>query len=452
MSKDNQKQVNKQQINKQNEQQIQPRRKLSPEELANQLKSNFMKEQNVSSPSMEFKVDTENESNKKLDLGLGDDENLSRILGNSFIIKYLADPMYTDLSYNGTQFRVQHNEKGRFMPEEQPTKDEVFRLIKSIADYKEKEFTNNTPVLDTEIGHLRVNAMHEQISPDGLTMALRVSRPRLAITDLTDLARGNPERIEGLLSVLIKGEQNIIISGRTGTGKTEFQKKLVGYISNDSKITLIEDTRDSHLKAIYPDKDINSWQTTDGLFTMSDGVRAALRNNPDWVIIAETRGEVSADILDSAKTDHSIITTIHASSAMGIPSRLVPMIRQSASYARMEDLLIGSEIVEFLRFGIQLKAEREHGRMVRYIREIAEFTKFTPRGAEGNFLYRFTNQYDPSNNTYKKTQQYGQLSMKTMEILEERKLVHMIPDVFIPMEYKRSRNMIPNENNKSGDK
>src|SRR5690606_4660651 len=137
-----------------------------------------------------------------------------------------------------------------------------------------------------------------------------------------------------------KAESNIIIAGRTGSGKTETQKMLVGSIENDKVIALIEDTRDSHIKTLYPDKFIYSWQTLlseerEKKITMSELVKASLRSNPDWIIISETRGAEAADILDSVKTDHAIITTIHAKGAMNIPARLVPMVRQAPAYSIM---------------------------------------------------------------------------------------------------------------------
>ncbi|MGE6600157.1 ATPase, T2SS/T4P/T4SS family [Lysinibacillus fusiformis] len=63
----------------------------------------------------------------------------------------------------------------------------------------------------------------------------------------------------------------------------------------------------------------------------ADEVKATLCSNTDWPIIAETRGEVAADVLDSAKTDHSIITTVHAKGAMNILSRLIPMFTQEGA-------------------------------------------------------------------------------------------------------------------------
>lgn len=358
------------------------------------------------------------------------EKRIQEIFENSFLGPYLKDDGYTDMSFNGTAFRVQHNEKGRFEPEEQPTLEEVKVLCKQISDLQKGKFTNSDPVLDTEIGYIRLNAMHEAISPDGMTFAVRVSRPRLSAGSIADLTAGSSIEVEELLKVLILAESNIVISGRTGSGKTEFQKLLVGFIPDDSKITLIEDTRDSHIKAIYPKKDINSWKTMPGKFEMADGVKAALRNNPDWTIIAETRGEVSADVLDSAKTDHAIITTLHAKGAMNIPSRLIPMIRQSKAYAIIDDQLIGNEIVEFLRFGIHLKAERVDGRTVRRIKEIVEYTDFTSKGAVGTYLYRDLKIRDEITGEYKVNQEFNPLTAKTIAELEDKELIHLLPDVF----------------------
>ena len=89
-----------------------------------------------------------------VDLGL-DDKREEEILLNSFLEPYLIDKDYTDISFNGTELRVQHNVKGRIKPEVQPTADEVERLIKSIADNRKTEFTTQKPVLD-EIGRAHV--------------------------------------------------------------------------------------------------------------------------------------------------------------------------------------------------------------------------------------------------------------------------------------------------------
>lgn len=356
-------------------------------------------------------------------------ERIQDILNQSFVGLLLKDEKVTDISFNGTTLWIQHNEKGRFKAEKQPTLSEVRQLAKQIADIQKKEITNTEPVLDTEIGFLRMNVMHDVISPDGMTFAIRVSRPRLAIRSIADITVGEREEVEELLNVLVQAGSNIVISGRTGAGKTELQKLLVGFIPNEQKISLLEDTRDSHIKRLYPEKDINSWQTIPGLFSMSDGVKAALRNNPDWVLVSETRGEEAADMLDSVKTDHSIITTLHAKGAMNIPARLIPMIRQAKAYARTDEQLLGREITGLIRFGVHLHLQEEDGRMIRRIKEIVEFTDFTPQGAKGSYLYRASNSLNEQG-AYEVKETFGRLSKQTLDDLKDKKLYHLVPDVF----------------------
>ncbi|MEY2366367.1 ATPase, T2SS/T4P/T4SS family [Lysinibacillus capsici] len=361
------------------------------------------------------------------------EKRINEILEQSFLGPYLKQLTITDIRYNGTQLRIQDNEKGRYLAPDQPSKEDVQKLVKQISDIQKRNFSHSEPQLDTEIGILRISATHQRISPDGINLAIRISRPHLAISSIADLVTGDHEPLEQLFKVLMLSENNLVICGRTGSGKTEFQKLLVGYTEEDSNIFLIEDTRDSHIKALYPEKDITSLKTIPGVFEMSDGVKTALRNNPDWTIIAETRGAVSADVLDSAKTDHAIITTLHAKGAQNIPSRFIPMIRQSPAYAIIDDQLIGNEIVEFLRWGCYLQGTRKKGgKTVRRVKELMEYTDFTSKGAVGNYVYREVKVRDQETGEYRIEQRYQPLSEKTLAELEDKELIHLVPDEFLP--------------------
>lgn len=357
------------------------------------------------------------------------EEQIEMLLNDSFLKPFLDDENITDISYNGHTMYVQDNQKGRYKTDFQPTHDEVLQLGKKIADIQGKEFTNSRPILDTEIAFFRVNFIHSSVSPSGCTFAIRVSKPRLAIRDMTQLAN---EDIIKLLEVLIKAESNIIVSGRTGSGKTELQKMLVGFIPNSKKITLIEDTMDSHIKALYPEKDINSWRTlTDETraekIDYTDLIKAGLRNNPDWLIVAETRGSEAYSMVESALTDHSIITTIHAKGAGSIPSRLLSMIGQKYP---VNEVLFGKDIVETLRFGIYLALEEKEEGIERYIREIVEFTDFTEKGVEYIELYKREKEYNPLTRGYEEKFVMNPLSDETLTDLENKGLYHLVPESF----------------------
>lgn len=369
------------------------------------------------------------------------DQKVEKLLEESFLRPFLKKETITDINFDGHKLVLLDNKLGPLLPESQPTVEEAKRLMNQIANIQGKQLNNSSPVMDTEIGYLRVNAVDESVSPDGMTFSIRVSRPRLAVSDIRDMTSGNVQEVEDLLSILIQARSNIIVSGATGTGKTELQKLLVRYIHDDEMIVLIEDTRDSHIKALYPEKSIKSWQTlnADGRekkVEIQDLVKAGLRNFPKWMLVSETRGKEAADMLDSAKTDHSIITTLHATGAMDIPSRLMSMIRQSASYAQVSDMIIGKEVTQFLRFGIHLEAAQEEEGIVRRIKEIVEFNDYTEKGAVGTYLYKQKNTYDPRTDTYQTVEEFGTLSDETLNVLHDKKLFHLMPDVFKPADGK----------------
>lgn len=379
------------------------------------------------------------------------DEQIVEMINNSFIGKYANQEGITDISFNGTTLWLQHNQKGRMMADYQPTISETKNIIRQIQNAKNLEFTNSNPTLNTDFGFLRVNAIHETISPEGMTFAIRVSKPSLALRSVQDLISDddvifevenqdkvdkteiNKNPLERLFEVLILARSNIVVSGGTGSGKTEFQKTLVGFMDERDKITLIEDTRDSHIKSLYPHLDINSWQTVDGIFNMSDGLEEGLRNNPDWIMPAETRDVAASGVLDAVKTDHAIITTLHSSGAKEIPTRFIPMIKRSPEYQTMSEELLGKDITNLIPFGVYLKLDFIHGRIQRNIEEIFEFTDFSRKdGAIGKYLYRERLEFDSGIGAYMVKKDYNPLSEQTISKLKNKRLFHLIPDVFIP--------------------
>jgi len=359
-------------------------------------------------------------------------QTVERIINNSFLKPYLEDEGITDISWDGTNLRLMHNEKGPITPEKQPSIEQVRSLVRKIADTEGKQYTNNEPILDTEFGVLRVNAAHEAVATYGITFSFRVSRPRLALTRIRDISN---ENVEKLLELLIKANSNILISGATGSGKTELQKLLVSYIPDHQIILLIEDTKDSHIKLLYPEKHIISWvsltdKTRENKITVQELIKAGLRNNPDWLIVSETRDLEAADMLDGAKTDHFLISSLHATGAADIPARLIPLIRRSPSYANTSDMLIGKDIVNLLRFGVHMERKFENGKIKRYIKEIVEFTDFTDQGAQYTYLFRREKRYDEETGKYSTEDVFHPVSEKTKEHLIEKELYHLLPDVF----------------------
>ncbi len=281
--------------------------------------------------------------------------------------------------------------------------------------------------------------MNINVSPYGETFALRVSRPRLAITDIANLC---DEDTAQLLNVFMQTGMNLLISGQTGSGKTEFQKALINYIPDKNKISLMEDTLDSHIKKIYPQKDINSWATSGekedaNYIGFPALIRSGLRNNPDWLMISEVRGSEAQDLLSAALTGHSIMTTLHATGADNIPSRLSNMVAMGSASSNYEALQ--QDIVSVLNLGVHLhmKIDGKTGKVSREIREIFEYTEYVQgQGIIGRPIFERKLDYDPDTDVYSETVIKKRLSDILLKKITNARLIHMVPDIYKEGEYE----------------
>lgn len=405
------------------------------------------------------------------------EEKQREALRTSLIGEFLNEETYpnvTDISFNGTNLYIQDNQKGRYMKvrtEEEIaemgegarfTSKNIAKLMQRVAQISQKSFTTTEPILDTEIDGYRINAVHEVASPYGTTMALRISRPKLVITPKNEDILA-PKEVLDFLKVLMEINENLLISGMTGSGKTEFQKYLVGAIPDLHKISLMEDTMDSHIKELYPNKDINSWRTLTqetreekNKITFSKLIKAGLRNNPDRLMISEIRGgEEAYDLLVATLTGHSVLTTLHAHSAMNIPSRLRSMIGQVYS---LDNDILGDDIVNHLPFGTHLEmVVRDDGTIIRHIREVVEYIDYRDNKVEYNIIFQRKNSFVPSDvkgeiGRYVENIEFGKLSEKTVQKFKDKRVYHRISPRFIPKpepSNKQNNNSNNNRNNKN---
>ncbi len=365
--------------------------------------------------------------------------------------RLIENPTVTDISFNGTDLYVQDNDIGRYKVDspqdpriiagEKPlevTATDVVNLGNNVQNVMGVQWNNNEPILDVELGELRTNFMNINVSPYGETFALRVSRPRLAITDIANLC---DEDTAQLLNVFMQTGMNLLISGQTGSGKTEFQKALINYIPDKNKISLMEDTLDSHIKKIYPQKDINSWATSGekedaNYIGFPALIRSGLRNNPDWLMISEVRGSEAQDLLSAALTGHSIMTTLHATGADNIPSRLSNMVAMGSASSNYEALQ--QDIVSVLNLGVHLhmKIDGKTGKVSREIREIFEYTEYVQgQGIIGRPIFERKLDYDPDTDVYSETVIKKRLSDILLKKITNARLIHMVPDIYKEGEY-----------------
>ncbi|MCY7573885.1 CpaF/VirB11 family protein [Bacillus pumilus] len=273
----------------------------------------------------------------------------------------------TDISFNGTHLDVVTN-TGKIRYGE-IDEEYIVKIIKKFGNACKKEFTPNSPIIDATYGNLRLNAVHKNIAQYGTTMALRIVRPRLALTkeNFTVFA---PEYVYAIFEAIIASKSNVIISGETGTGKTELQKLLISMIDYKDHIIMIEDTPESHVKTLFPDKDIKSW-ITNASTSIEDLVKAGLRNNPVWMIPAEVRSKEAYEMIQAVLSGHRLIAGLHTESARAIITRLINMMKMG--YVIDEEAM-KEDLYRYLDFGVHLeKITGKDGKVIRYLKEIVEY-------------------------------------------------------------------------------
>ena len=291
---------------------------------------------------------------------------------SSFLSSLLKKEDVTDISYNGNEFYYVSNIYGRkksdIFVEHQIVKD----FLRQIANYTEQQFSYTNPNLDVSVGKYRINATHQSIGKimdeDVVTFSLRIASTTPRITDNSDFFNKD---IVKLLKCLLFNNCSIVIGGVTSSGKTEFQKYLLRNMKENERVIVIDNVME--LDAIRNDGkiDLTCWKVDERNPNSSCSIliKNALRNNPDWLILAEARDKEMLDVLNSAMTGAPIITTIHSLDVKSLPYRMARMVQRNEQKMELEDIL--NDLYYHFHFYIYLRKEYDGKKVKRYISEIA---------------------------------------------------------------------------------
>lgn len=293
----------------------------------------------------------------------------NELVGLGLFEKLISDESITDIGFNGNQLFID-DANGKYEYPGKVDEDDIKKVVTRFAQAVNKEFTPKRPILDAQLDNIRINAVHKSTSRLGTTMSMRMARAKRVLNE-NNYHLMAPFETYDLLRGFVEIGSNIMIAGEVGTGKTELTKLLAGFIPDHMKTIMIEDVLETHLKTLYPEKDILSWlvtETTD----YSSLIKAGLRNNPDYLIISEVRGEEASDFYDGILSSHSGITSIHAMSVRAIEDRFINMIRRKNPNLDVDSYK--KDIYRYFDLAIHIEKTVVNGKVRRYISEIAEYT------------------------------------------------------------------------------
>ncbi|MBI5140358.1 MAG: Flp pilus assembly complex ATPase component TadA [Candidatus Vogelbacteria bacterium] len=157
--------------------------------------------------------------------------------------------------------------------------------------------------------------------PYGESIVMRLLDPDSIAIPLESMGM-EPRLLEIVSEVIQKPNGMVLITGPTGSGKSTTLYAFLKKVNNPgTKIITIEDPIEYHLAGITQTQ-VNE----DSGYTFMEGLRAALRQDPDIIMVGEIRDTETAKIaINSSLTGHLVFSTLHTNSAAGAIPRMIDL-------------------------------------------------------------------------------------------------------------------------------
>lgn len=145
-----------------------------------------------------------------------------------------------------------------------------------------------------------------------------------------------------LLSLCNLSKGLVVVTGPTGSGKSTTLAALIDYINQNRQAHII--TIEDPVEFVHPNKKslINQRQVSEHTESFKKALRAALREDPDIVLLGEMRDlETISIAMETAETGHLVFGTLHTSSAPSTVDRIIDQF-PSEEQNQVRTMLSGS--------------------------------------------------------------------------------------------------------------
>lgn len=246
--------------------------------------------------------------------------------------------IHIEVRNNGGVVRMRKNgEMMTYNPEQRLTYNEVNNLCSVIynvlastkaVSFDPRECQQAAVNYTVKEQELKLRYQSVPAYPDGFDVILRVL-PVGRSEDFTPLQKlgYTQQQVEELLNISSRPVGSLIIAGVTGSGKSTTLKNLLMYINANSgyrlKIYSIEDPPEYNIARITQipvviGKDFDPTKMS----PFEKPIKACMRGDPDIIMIGEVRDKITGDLTKKAvQSGHQVLTTVHATSALGIIDR-----------------------------------------------------------------------------------------------------------------------------------
>jgi type IV pilus assembly protein PilB len=191
----------------------------------------------------------------------------------------------------------------------------ISNLKLNVGGAQDGRFTIKLPDGDIEVRTSLLPGAYDE------SVVMRVLNPNAISVPLEELGI-HPRLLERLLHEISKPNGMVLNTGPTGSGKTTTLYAFLKRVHTPSvKIITIENPIEYHLPGIVQTQTDNETG-----YTFLEGLRSALRQDPDVIMVGEIRDSETAEIaINSALTGHLVFSTLHTNNAAGAFPRLIDL-------------------------------------------------------------------------------------------------------------------------------
>ena len=168
--------------------------------------------------------------------------------------------------------------------------------------------------VSSEGGRFRANVYHKETGIGAAFRAIPSRTPSLEELNLPPIVRKLCDYHQGM----------ILVTGSTGTGKSTTLAAMIDYLNSTRSLNII--SLEDPIEFVHRSKQsqIIQRELNTHLPSFAEGVRAAMREDPDVILVGEMRdAETISMAMTAAETGHLVLGTLHTTSANKTIDRLI---------------------------------------------------------------------------------------------------------------------------------
>jgi pilus assembly protein CpaF len=266
---------------------------------------------------------------------------------------------------------------------------DVREIAKRALASVNRRVDESSPMADARLRDgSRLNVVIPPISSNRTVLTIRTFRPDVdTLERLVELGTITQE-LQLFLRAAVQGFLNILISGPTGSGKTTLINALGNETDGRGRMVVVEETRELKLPELVPlcvsleAQEKNAEGV--GEISQRELVRNALRMRPRRIIVGETRGPETWDLLRAMNTGHGgCISSVHANSPRDALDALITLGMTAPE--QPPESVMARLIARAISLVIQMAEEPGSGR--RLVTSVFEITGLENGTIDGHELW-----------------------------------------------------------------